>query len=122
MADLIQAWSKSYDYVIIDSPPVLAVIDALLIAKLVDGLLMVARPGVLNVRSASRAKAVLSQAGINVLGMVTNDASGDDSSYYMYNYYYTSSETPSLPAAEEGVNGGGLNFLQRSHNQPENKS
>jgi polysaccharide biosynthesis transport protein len=120
MTDLIQTWSKSFDYVIIDTPPILAVIDALLIAKLVDGLLLVSRPGVLNVKSASRARAILNQAGINVLGMVTNDASGDDSNYYMYNYYYTSSETPSLPAAEEGASGG-LNFLQRSQ-QPENKN
>lgn len=115
MAQLIESWTESYDFVIIDTPPILAVIDALLIAKLLNGLLLVARPGALNIKSATRAKTVLNQSGVNVLGMVTNDASGDDSNYYMYNYYYTSVDTPGLPAVSE--NAGGLTFVQRGKNQ-----
>jgi len=93
MADLIKEWSQLYDYVIIDTPPLLAVADAMVLGKVADGVLMVARPGILNSASASRAKILLEQSGIHVLGLVTNDVIADDNSYYMYHYYYTKEST-----------------------------
>jgi polysaccharide biosynthesis transport protein len=89
MTNLISEWSEIYDYVIIDSPPLLAVADAFVLGKIADGVLMVARPQLLNSVGALRAKSLLEQSEINVLGLVINDVAPVDANYYMYNYYYT---------------------------------
>lgn len=88
MSALIDEWSQIYDYVIFDTPPLLAVTDAMVLGKLADGVLLIARPNILNSRSASRAKTLLEQSGIRVLGLVTNDVITEDKNYYMYHYEY----------------------------------
>ncbi len=95
MSALIQEWAQAYDCVIIDAPPLLAVADALVLGNLVDGLLFVVRPEKLNSGDAIRAKSLLEQSGINVLGMVANGATPDDKGYYKYHHYYTNQEEPS---------------------------
>lgn len=45
MADLVQAAKNAYDYVVIDSPPLLPVVDASVLARMVGGALVVARVG-----------------------------------------------------------------------------
>jgi len=91
MANLISEWSEIYDYVIIDSPPLLAVTDTFVLGKIADGVLMIARPQLLNSVSALRAKSLLEQSAINLLGLVINDVAAVDANYYMYNYYCTKS-------------------------------
>jgi polysaccharide biosynthesis transport protein len=88
MSTLINEWSQIYDHVIFDTPPLLAVTDAMVLGKIADGILLVARPNILNSRSASRAKTLLEQSGIRVLGLVTNDVITEDKNYYMYHYEY----------------------------------
>jgi polysaccharide biosynthesis transport protein len=95
MPALIQEWAQAYDCVIIDAPPLLAVADALVLGNLVDGLLFVAWPEKLNSGDALRAKMLLEQSGINVLGMVANGATPDDKGYYKYHNYYADQEEPS---------------------------
>jgi len=43
MQTLVKAWSENYDYVLIDSPPILAVADAFILSRLADTTLLVAR-------------------------------------------------------------------------------
>lgn len=99
MALLIEEWREIYDFVLIDTPPLAVASDALLLAQMADGLLMVARPGVLNLASAESAKAALAKANgegnekrVNVLGLVLNGVipENEPDSYYYYhakNYY-----------------------------------
>jgi polysaccharide biosynthesis transport protein len=107
MALLIEEWREIYDYVLIDTPPLAVASDALLLAQMTDGLLMVARPGVLNSASAESAKAALAKANVegnekrvNVLGLVLNGVipENEPDSYYYYHAkdYYTSEVDPYL--------------------------
>lgn len=89
IGEVIQEASKEYDFVIIDAPPLTAVADALMLGKLVDGLLLVVRPGVANTASVAAAKNLLEQAGQRVLGMVVNGVTAGSSygGYYSKGYY-----------------------------------
>ncbi len=95
MVSLIEEWREIYDYVIIDAPPLAVASDALLIGQATDGVLVVARPGILNSASAEAAKAALDKASgteegksgrVNILGLVLNGVipENEPNSYYYY--------------------------------------
>jgi capsular exopolysaccharide synthesis family protein len=114
MLNLIQEWREAYDFVLIDTPPLAVAADALLTAQMTDGILMVARPGVLNSAAAELAKAALSKAvgddnngmrRANLLGLVTNGVvpENEPDSYYYYaakEYYAT--DVPDDPVSRNG--------------------
>jgi capsular exopolysaccharide synthesis family protein len=89
LLELVKEWEDAFDYVLIDSPPLLAVADALLLVKASTGMLLVARVGVLNFPAIERAKALLQQSDIKVQGLVINDVSATSNDYYYYYHYYT---------------------------------
>jgi Mrp family chromosome partitioning ATPase len=72
MQALVEAWSSSYDYVLIDSPPILAVADALILARLADTTLLVARHGRSTQKSLERAYKTLSGIENTNIGVVVN--------------------------------------------------
>jgi capsular exopolysaccharide synthesis family protein len=80
--------SVSYQFVILDAPPVLAVADARILCSKVDGVVLVARAGRTPKNLIKRAWALLENSGANILGMVLNDAStnGLESAYYRQYY------------------------------------
>ncbi len=85
MAALIETFSASYDFVIIDTPSLNVDADALTLGKMVDGVLLVVRPGVVDSASATFAKEFLEQSGQNVLGQVVNGVNPENEPY---SYYY----------------------------------
>ncbi|MBO1070535.1 MAG: polysaccharide biosynthesis tyrosine autokinase [Dolichospermum sp. DEX189] len=87
MAALVEEASKDYDFVIIDTPPLTAVTDPLIVGKYVDGLLLVVRPGQVEYSAVTAAKSLLNQAKVPILGMVVNGI-GKESGYG--GYYYAS--------------------------------
>jgi succinoglycan biosynthesis transport protein ExoP len=89
LATLIKEATGEYDFVIIDAPPLTAVADAQILGKLVDGLLLVVRPGVADSAAASATKTLLEQSGQRVLGMVVNGVTASSSygGYYTKGYY-----------------------------------
>jgi capsular exopolysaccharide synthesis family protein len=91
MKDLIDKARSHYDFVIIDTPPLMAVADPLVISKLVDGILLVVRLGQVYSEEVSMAKSLLDQSKIPVLGMMLNGINEQNSygGYYYYgrNYY-----------------------------------
>jgi polysaccharide biosynthesis transport protein len=90
MATLIKEATENYDFVIIDTPPLTAVADALIVGKLVDGMLLVVRPGKVESGAVSTSKSLLEQAKVPVLGMVVNgvaEGSGYGGYYYSKGYY-----------------------------------
>lgn len=93
MAALINNFSSRYDFVIIDAPPVVGFADASVLGRMVDGILMVVRPGIVNISGATAAKEALSQSGQNVLGLVANgvDVRNEPDSYFYYTRDYSSS-------------------------------
>ena len=101
MADLIQEARDEYDFVIIDTPPLTAVTDPMIVGKYVDGLLLVVRPGIVEYSAVKSAKLLLEQARVLTLGMVVNGISEENGygGYYKYKNYYgenvVSKEKPS---------------------------
>jgi len=75
-----------YDLIIIDSPPVLAVTDAQILANLVDGSLLVIRSGQTEYEAAEKAKESLERSTSKILGTVLNDRDKKGSNSYYYYY------------------------------------
>jgi succinoglycan biosynthesis transport protein ExoP len=90
-SELIARLRQTYDLVIIDTPPVLPVADALIMGRWVDGAVMAARFDASRLPLVERANRQLALAGIPVLGVVVNGVRGQDATYgnyaYSYNYY-----------------------------------
>jgi succinoglycan biosynthesis transport protein ExoP len=82
------AWAESqYDQVIVDCPPVLAVSDAQVVGRVVDGAVLVVRPEKNHRRLVMRAAEAFRSTGCEVLGVVANGIS-DTSGGYGYGYGY----------------------------------
>lgn len=92
--DCVDELAEHYDYVIIDTPPVLPVTDAAVVAQLVDGVLLVARAGVTHRRDVVSAAAQLETAQVAVLGVILNDVTDKHGGYgYGYRYYGDQGQT-----------------------------
>jgi capsular exopolysaccharide synthesis family protein len=91
LSELISRLRQTYDLVIIDTPPVLPVADALIMGRWADGAVMAARFDASRLPLVERANRQLALAGIPVLGVVVNGVRGQDAAYgnyaYSYNYY-----------------------------------
>ena len=99
MASLIKYFSDNYDFVIIDTPPLAAAADAHTLGQMADGVLLVARPGVLDSASAASAKESLEQSSQNILGLAVNGVIPDyepDSYYYYTREYYAEEQSKNL--------------------------
>jgi succinoglycan biosynthesis transport protein ExoP len=81
------AWAETcYDRVLVDCPPVLAVSDAQMVARLVDGAILVVRPEMNHRRLVVRACESFSATGSTVLGVVANGLSVESTGGYGYGY------------------------------------
>ncbi|MBT9099531.1 polysaccharide biosynthesis tyrosine autokinase [Methylovulum psychrotolerans] len=95
---LLEALSKNYDHIIIDSPPVLAVTDACIIGRMASATLMVVKAGQHPMRELEQSAKRLIQAGVHIKGVVFNDLPLSSSRYgygygygkYVYRYHYQS--------------------------------
>jgi capsular exopolysaccharide synthesis family protein len=72
MKSLIQEVSALYDFIIIDTPPILVASDALTVGRMTDGILLVARPGVIDANIARAAREKLKMSHCNILGLIVN--------------------------------------------------
>ncbi|MCC5616941.1 polysaccharide biosynthesis tyrosine autokinase [Nostoc sp. CHAB 5836] len=84
MATLISNFERDYDLVIFDTPPLSGIADAAVLSTLTDGILLVVRPGVVDLNSANSAKEFLTQSGQKVLGIVINgvNTKNEPNSYF----------------------------------------
>ncbi|MDB9374855.1 GumC family protein [Nodularia sphaerocarpa] len=89
MAALIEEFSTQYDYVIIDTPPLLIGADALTLSQMTDGILLVARPGVVDYSGANAVREMLKSPKYNVLGLLVNGVIEQNESS---NYFYRAQE------------------------------
>ncbi|MDX2099188.1 MAG: polysaccharide biosynthesis tyrosine autokinase, partial [Leptolyngbyaceae cyanobacterium bins.59] len=107
MVALIEQFSQDYDYILLDSPPLAWVADAAVLGKMVDGVVVVVRPGVVNSATATAAKTLLSRSAPNVLGLVANDV---DVSHEPDGFFYYSAN----PSETEAERPKGLSRVTRS--------
>jgi len=75
-----------FDHIVIDSPPVATVSDGLILAKSVDGVVLVVQGNQTSRTVAMRARQMLVNVGAKVFGVVLNKV--DAGSSYYYDYYY----------------------------------
>jgi len=76
----------AFDWIIVDTPPLLPFADANLWSRLLDGTLLVVREGVASVKALK--KGIEAIDNLNLLGVVLNDASETDDPNYKDQYYY----------------------------------
>ncbi len=86
-AKLLERLKNEFDAVIIDSPPVTAVTDALIIAQHVNGVIVIARSDKTPMPALIRSRELLEGVSAPVMGVVLNDMSTGRSGYGGYYYY-----------------------------------
>ena len=88
MTRFLEEVRKRYDRVIVDSPPITAVTDAVILSRLVDGVLIVVRAGETHREIVKNGIGLLQGANARILGAILNGVSMGRDSYYYYQYYY----------------------------------
>jgi uncharacterized protein involved in exopolysaccharide biosynthesis/Mrp family chromosome partitioning ATPase len=92
MRELIRILRQRFDYIVIDSPPVLPVADSVVLSTMADGVLVVIKGQSTTVPAVRQAKAKLERVGAKLLGSVLNDVDVTSGDYYYYKGYYASYE------------------------------
>lgn len=105
--ELIKNLKTRYDYIFFDSPPLVGVSDASILASEVDGVLLVVQYRKYPRLISSRAKRMIENVGGRIIGVVLNNINilRDDYYYYYHSYYssyyYRPEESKALPAGRE---------------------
>jgi capsular exopolysaccharide synthesis family protein len=87
--ELLAELAGRFDRIILDSPPVQAVTDPVILSKVADGTILVVKGGVTSKELAIRTVRQLRDVGANILGCILNDVDPRKSSYgYQGGYYY----------------------------------
>jgi succinoglycan biosynthesis transport protein ExoP len=90
MPRLIRHWREKYRYIVIDTPPVLAVTDAVVCAGIADVVVLIARSEQTGRQSLLRARDLLRKVRANIAGVVVNDLSFNSVDYRQYYGHYGS--------------------------------
>jgi succinoglycan biosynthesis transport protein ExoP len=85
--DFMTALSQHFDWIIIDTPPVMAVTDSSVVAHLATGVLFVVGSEMTSRYAAQRALEQLEQARAKLIGVVLNKVDLQHNSYYYSQYY-----------------------------------
>jgi capsular exopolysaccharide synthesis family protein len=97
MEEGLNRWRKSYDFIVLDSPPVLLVTDAVVLASLADATLLVARYGMTNRLSLARShRTIKDQSTQDRVGIVLNGVSTGSAFHYEYYGYSGASKYPEI--------------------------
>ena len=99
MEDLVTTLSPHFDWIVVDSPPVLAVTDAVELARAADAVLLVARSASTPFESAQRAQTAFVNS--RILGFVLN-AVKETPRNGSYSYYYGREENASSDTQRKG--------------------
>lgn len=87
---LLDELKTKFDRIIVDSPPILSVADASLLANMVDGVVLVLKGGSTRMEAVVKAKEKILEAKGKIIGVVVNNISPQkEDRYYYYHYYYS---------------------------------
>ena len=87
ISTLLEECSKSYDYIMIDTPPVNVVTDATVLADKIDGYLLAVRAGFSNVNDIKQMVLSLEQVEAKILGIILEDVDPKTELYGKYSRY-----------------------------------
>jgi len=79
---MLEAAKKTFDIVIIDTPPVTSVIDSVVVSARSDGVVLVVKHASISYQMVRRVKEQLSTSGTKILGVVLNGVGGKGSGFY----------------------------------------
>lgn len=88
MKSFLEEAKGKFDFIILDTPPVVAVTDAQLLSTMVGGVLLVIASGFAEISAAEKAKELLNNVKANIVGVVLNKADVNDGKKYGYYHYY----------------------------------
>lgn len=86
--ELLATARQVYDYVLIDTPPILEITDASIVARKSDGAVLVIESGRVKYRDAQKAQEQLKKSGCSILGAVLNKVQVRKDKYYSSYYGY----------------------------------
>ena len=89
MKQTVELLQNSFEYVILDSPPVASFADSLILSAMVEGVIIVVKAGHTSREVANRTKTHLQTVGAKVLGAVINHIKLQPHDYYYYSTYYS---------------------------------
>jgi capsular exopolysaccharide synthesis family protein len=86
MSEFIGEAKNKYDYIFIDTPPILITPDTITLSKVIDGIILVVRSNVTNKKAIQQSISALQLVKANLMGVILNDLPATGS-YYSYNTY-----------------------------------
>ncbi|OGW52739.1 MAG: hypothetical protein A2Y81_10285 [Nitrospirae bacterium RBG_13_43_8] len=90
MQDLLYALQATFEFILVDAPPVMGLPDAIYLSKIVDGTVLVAKAGETMKNELTEIKRVFRTIDAKILGVILNGVKKCDLKYGTYNYYYSS--------------------------------
>jgi capsular exopolysaccharide synthesis family protein len=95
MRDLLEQWKEQYDFIVVDTPPVLSVTDAVLLSAWMDAIILVIRSGKTTKDALRRVRDLFRKVNLRLLGVVVNavDMQSAEARYYGY-YGYGNEKDP----------------------------
>jgi capsular exopolysaccharide synthesis family protein len=84
MAELVQEWRSSYDFIILDTPPALSVTDAVVVSAHCDAVILVVRSGVTTKQSLIRVRDLFMRSRKRIAGVVLNAFDLKSVDHYVY--------------------------------------
>ncbi len=116
--DLVELLKQKYDYVLVDTPPVLSVADASIIARVTDQIVLVLHAGQTSKRNFEASRESMNGVGVTLTGVLLNKVpkhkAGDhygytysDSKmgYYRYSYAYSPRDASGEPESKKSLKG-----------------
>ncbi len=90
MSTMLEKILKKVDYIFIDTPPLIGIVDPILVGKHSDGMILITWGGKTRIDNVKKAKEEIDRFGIRILGIVLNKIDFKKSEYsYNYNYSYS---------------------------------
>jgi succinoglycan biosynthesis transport protein ExoP len=98
MTKIVEQWRRAYDFIVIDSAPILAISDALFLASVADAVVIVVRAGSTPKKALRTLKESILKVRGKIAGVLLNDVRSKSQAYYDYyggkggkhDYYYSS--------------------------------
>ena len=87
MTEFLKVAKEGYDFVLLDTPPIAILTDAVVISEMVDGVIIVVDSGKTSKKILRRIYQLLNDAKAKVTGVVLNRVSLTSGDYYYYSYY-----------------------------------
>src|ERR1041385_9307685 len=88
MSAIIESWRDKFDYVLIDTPPILPLTDAVVLSRKVDAVVVVVRFAVTSQPCVQRTIRLLRDVQAPRLGMLINAMDRRSPEYYQYSGFY----------------------------------